>query len=175
MSRQSALGVSAHSSSPSRGNEISTLDEQLVWGPVGSGSEGQRKPFKAGHGCKFFPADRPLPVALQLRLGPDVRGGSRRAGSLRRLTPLLHAQEDEFAGCWFSSAVRLGDQNGSPAFWMLRKTATDTWQLSLRRGNAVVAAYRAKTKSTNISSIRLKMVRAKNRFKQWPATVTISE
>jgi hypothetical protein len=171
MSRQSTLGVSAYPSSLSRGNEISTLDDQQV--PVGSGSEGQRKPAKAGHSCKFFPADRPLPVALQLRLAADVQGGEGATGKL--LTPLLHSQEVDFEGCWFSPAVRLGDNNGNPAFWMLRKTATDTWQLSLRRGNAVVAAYRAKTKGNHVSSIRLKMVRAKNRFKQWPATVTISE
>src|SRR5262245_41021090 len=57
MSRQATLGVSAYPSIPSRGNEISTLNEEQVWGSGGSGSEGQPKPAKAGHGCKFFPLD----------------------------------------------------------------------------------------------------------------------
>jgi hypothetical protein len=176
MSRQSTRGASSDSSGLLLGNEIPTIVESQVVGSNGSGSEGCRAPTLAGHGCKYFPADRLLPIALQLRLGAAIKGRNSAAGeSLHRPTQLLHAQEADFAGCWFSPAINVGDENGNPAFWMLRKTATDTWQLSLRRGGAVVAAYRAKTKSHRASSIKLKMVRANNKFTQWPATVTISE
>src|SRR5262245_18823915 len=172
MSRQSTRDASAYPACVLLGNEISTLE--VASNGSGSGSD-DKKSYKAGHSCKYFSPDRLLPVALQLRLGAAINGGSAAGESLHQPTQLLHAQEVDFAGCWFSPAIHLGDKNGNPAFWMLRKTATDTWQLSLRLGSAVVAAYRAKTKSKRTSSITLKMVRANNKFKQWPATVTISE
>src|SRR5262245_18672027 len=102
MSRQSAPGASA--SCPLLGNENSTLIEPRIQGS-GSGSESRRKPKAAGHGCKYFPADRLLPVALQLRLGAVIRGDNSAAGGpFHQPTQLLHAQDADFAGCWFSPA-----------------------------------------------------------------------
>jgi hypothetical protein len=174
MPRQFAQGTSAYPSYSLRGNEIYTVVEPQAGGSGGSGSEGRKRPYNAGHGCKYFPADRLLPVALQLRLGAAIKGGASAAGEpLCRATQLLHAEDADFAGCWFSPAFDLGNDN--PAFWMLRKTATDTWQLNLRRGKAVVASYRAKIKGKHAAPINLKLVRTNNKFKQWPATVTISE
>jgi hypothetical protein len=114
-------------------------------------------------------------VALKLRLGASRSGGNAARAGLNRPTLLLHAQDADFAGSWFSSAVDLGDDSRYPAFWVLRKTARDTWLLSLRGGKGDVAAYRAKTKIRQAFPIKLKRIRSNARFKEWPSTITISE
>jgi hypothetical protein len=136
----------------------------------------KKKPApRKSYGSKYFPADWLIPVALKLRLGGSINGGSAVGTGLNRPTVLLHAEDADYAGYWFSRAIDLGDDGGNPAFWMLRKTARDTWSLSLRRGKGEVAAYRAKTKIRQAFPIKLTRIRTKAAFKEWPSTITISE
>jgi hypothetical protein len=128
-----------------------------------------------GYSCKYFPKDLLLPVALKLRLGASMSDGNAARAGLNRPTLLLHAQDADFAACWFSCAMDLSDNSRSPAFWILRKTAGDTWLLHLRRGKGELAAYRAKTKISQEYPIKLKRIRTKAAFKDWPSTITISD
>jgi hypothetical protein len=145
----------------------------------GSGSDGRRcgsdQAARKQH-LKFFPAGQLVPVALNLRLGTSIKGGSSAAGGrLHRTTRLIHAQDSKFPSCWFSRAIDLGNNDGTPAFWILKKTAMDTWLLRLRRGSADVAAYHLKTKNKHSFPIKLKMRRTTKEFTQWPSMITISE
>jgi hypothetical protein len=134
----------------------------------GSGSE--RRPPR----CKFFPTGHPLPVALTLQLDAPLQGGLP-AGrqQLNRPTLLIHAQDAAFVCCWFSRAIDLGDEGGNPAFWMLQKTARDTWLLCLRRVSGQLAAYHLKAKAARFP-IKLKRGVVTKEFK-WPPTITIDQ
>jgi hypothetical protein len=123
--------------------------------------------------CKFFPKNQPLPVALSLQLHPHLKGGPSTARErLNRPALLIHAQDPNFACCWFSRAIDFGDESGNPAYWMLKKTAMDTWFLCLQRVSGEVAAYHLKTKNKDFP-IKLKKGRVSKEFK-WPPTITIS-
>jgi hypothetical protein len=135
--------------------------------PKGSGSQigaDRRKFFAAGH---------PQPVALRLRLSPPVQDGIVAAHyQVNQPTLLIHAQDPNFSCCWFSRAIDL-EETDNPAFWMLQKTASDTWFLCLRRASGELAAYNLKTKKHSFP-ITLKKGRVGKEFKKWPLTVTIS-
>ena len=126
------------------------------------------------HHCKYWPADQPLPVALNLRLDAPVTGGTSACDQVTRPALLIHGQDASFACCWFSRAIDFGDESGNPAFWMLQKTATDTWFLCLRRVSGEVAAYHLKSKKKDSFPIKLKRGRVNREFKKWPPTITIS-
>jgi hypothetical protein len=124
--------------------------------------------------CRFFPKGHPLPVELTLHLNAPLEGGLE-AGrqQLNRPAILIHAQDAAFACCWFSRAIDLGDESGNPAFWVLQKTAMDTWLLSLRRVSGEIASYRLKTKDKGLP-IQLKKGRTTRDFR-WPATITVRQ
>lgn len=136
--------------------------------PHGSGSGIAAPPLK------FFPKGQLLPVNLALRFNARLKGGLE-AGreQLNRPAVLIHAQDPAFANCWFSRAIDLGDESGNPAFWMLEKTAIDTWFLCLRRVSGQMAAYHL-TSRTKKFPIKLKKGRASKDF-TWPATITIAQ
>jgi hypothetical protein len=145
-----------------------SLSPEQTHGSPGSGS-GLPSPH-----CKFFPKDQPLPVELTLHLDGPVEGGFESGRQqLHRPTVLIHAQDPAFACCWFSRAIDLGDEAGNPAFWMLQKTAMDTWLLCLRRVSGELAAYNLKTKGKGFP-ITLKKGRTTKDF-NWPATITIHQ
>jgi hypothetical protein len=121
---------------------------------------------------KFFYNGHPIPVGLTLQLDAPVVGGHEfGCEQLSRPTLLIHAQDPAFACCWFSRAIDLGDESGNPAFWMLEKTAKDTWSLCLRRVSGQVAAYDLKSKGEGFP-IKLEKGKTTKDFK-WPATLTI--
>jgi hypothetical protein len=123
--------------------------------------------------CRFFPKGHLLPVGLTLHLDAPVEGGNESGRhQLNRPALLIHAQDPAFACCWFSRAVDLGDESGNPAFWMLQKTALDTWFLCLRRVSGQMAAYHLKSKIKDFP-IKLKRGQSTKDFK-WPPTITIS-
>lgn len=123
--------------------------------------------------CKFFPMGHLLPVDLTLHLDVPVEGGNEPGRQqLNRAALLIHAQDPAFACCWFSRAIDLGDESGNPAFWMLQKTAIDTWFLCLRRVSGQMAAYHLKSKIKHFP-IKLKRGHTTKEFK-WPTTITIS-
>src|SRR5262249_16236963 len=124
--------------------------------------------------CKFFLANEPLPVALSLKLDTSVQGGTV-AGreQLNRDTLLIRAQDPNFACCWFSRPLDFGVASGNPAFWMLQKTARDTWLLCLRRISGDVAIYHLKTRKPGFP-ITLKRGRVSKEFANWPRTITVS-
>jgi hypothetical protein len=123
--------------------------------------------------CKFLPANEPVPVGLVLRLDAAVKGGTA-AGrdQLGREILLIRAEDPNFACCWFSHPLDLGVAGGNPAFWMLQKTARDTWLLCLRRITGELAAYRLKS-SKHGFPITLKKGRVSKEFTHWPPTVTV--
>jgi hypothetical protein len=124
--------------------------------------------------CKFLPANEPVPVALSLRLDTPVEGGTAAAREqLNGDTLLIRAQDPNFACCWFSRPLDFGVASGNPAFWMLQKTARDTWLLCLRRITGEVAAYQLKTGKHGFP-ITLKRGRVSKEFTNWPPTVTVS-
>jgi hypothetical protein len=136
--------------------------------PAGSGS----KPVK--NGCIFFPANELLPVALNLHFDTRIDGGTAVAREqLNRDTLLIRAQDPNFSHCWFSLPLDFGAASGNPAFWMLEKTARDTWLLSLRQSSGDVAAYHLKTKK-DAFPITLKKDRVSKEFTNWPLTITVS-
>jgi len=124
---------------------------------------------------RFWPADQPLPVALNLQLDSPVSGDVSGCGQVNRPALLIHAQGEQFASCWFSRAVDFGDESGNPAFWMLEKTAMDTWSLFLRRVSGDVAAYHLKIKKNDSFPIKLKRGVVSKELKKWPRTITISQ
>jgi hypothetical protein len=138
-------------------------------------------PFYAIHGSPFKYDDQPLPVALRLQVDTIFEGGTTVArDQLNGPTQLIHAQDAKFANCWFSQAIDFGDKSGNPAFWILEKTAIDTWLLCLRRVSGEVARYRLEI---NISKrhlipikrfpLTLRRVSVNREFKKWPRTITI--
>ena len=137
----------------------------------GSGSHGQKgKP----PGSELFPANEPLPVGLSLRLDTPVEGGSVSGREqLNRDTLLIRSQDPNFECCWFSRPLDFSADSGNPAFWMLQKTARDTWLLSLRRVSGEVASYHLNTKNKGFP-IKLQKGRTTRDF-QWPRTITIRQ
>ena len=137
---------------------------------TGSGSgSGMRS-----HCCKFCPKGQLLPVELTLHLDfPIECDNQSTCRQLNRPTPLIHAQDPAFACSWFSRAIDLADDGGNPAFWMLQKTALDTWTLYLRRVSGQLAVYQLKSKIKHFP-IQLKKGRATKEF-NWPSTITISQ
>src|SRR5205085_1172595 len=101
----------------------------------------KRRNSKDGHVVPFYATyadpcdyDQPLPAELTLQVDTPFEGGINNARArLNRPMRLIHARDAEFAHCWFSQAIDLGDKSGNPAFWMLEKTEVDTWLLYLRR------------------------------------------
>jgi hypothetical protein len=136
--------------------------------PSGSGS------FPRLVRCKFFSVNEPLPVGLSLHLDTPVQSGTA-AGreQLNRDTLLIRSQDPNFACCWFSYPLDFGVASGNPAFWMLQKTARDTWLLCLRRITGEVAAYNLKTGKHGFP-ITLKKGRVSKEFTNWPRTITVS-
>ena len=137
----------------------------------GSGSHGQKgKP----PGSEFFPANEPLPVGLSLRLDTPVEGGSVRGREqMNRDTLLIRSQDPNFECCWFSRPLDFSADSGNSAFWMLQKTAPDTWLLCLRRVSGDMAAYHLKTRK-HAFPITLKKGRASKEFTNWPRTITVN-
>jgi hypothetical protein len=124
--------------------------------------------------CRYLPKDQPVPVCLALQLDAPLEGGKASARQqLNRPVLLIYAQDPAFACCWFSRPIDLGDDGGNPAFWMLQKTASDTWFLCLRRVSGELAAYNLKAKNKPFP-IQLKKGKTGKDFK-WPATITISQ
>jgi hypothetical protein len=137
-------------------------------GDPGSGSEGYQPR------CKFFPKGQPVPASLILQLDAPLEGGKDFARQqLNRPVLLIYAQDPAFACCWFSRPIDLGDESGNPAFWMLQKTARDSWFLCLRRVSGQLAAYNLKSKSAPFP-IKLKKGQTTKVLK-WPRTITISQ
>jgi len=135
--------------------------------PIGSGSR------PGPDYRKFFVAGHPQPVALRFHLSPPVQDGIVAAPyQVNQPTRLIHAQDPNFSCCWFSRAIDL-EETGNPAYWMLQKTASDTWSLCLRRVSGDLAAYNLKTRKHSFP-ITLKKSRVGKEFKKWPRTVTIS-
>jgi hypothetical protein len=129
--------------------------------------------YPFAHRCRFFAAGQPQPVALRLHLSPPVQGGTVAANyQVNQPTLLIHAQDPNFACCWFSRAIDL-EETGNPAFWMLQKTASDTWFLCLRRVSGELAAYHLKTTKHSFP-IKLKRGHVGKEFKKWPLTIAIS-
>jgi hypothetical protein len=123
---------------------------------------------------EFFLANEPLPVALNLHFDTRIDGGTAVAREqLNRDTLLIRAQDPNFSHCWFSLPLDFGAASGNPAFWMLEKTARDTWLLSLRQSSGDVAAYHLKTKK-DAFPITLKKDRVSKEFTNWPGTITVS-
>jgi hypothetical protein len=123
--------------------------------------------------CRFLPAKEPVPVALRLHLDTPVEGGT--AAGREQLncdTLLIRAQDPNFPCCWFSRPLDFGVASGNPAFWMLQKTAQDTWLLALRRITGEVAAYHLKTRQHGFP-ITLKRGRVSKEFTNWPRTSTV--
>jgi hypothetical protein len=109
-----------------------------------------------------------------LQLGTRITAGSSSASEpVNRLTPLFHSQDHNFPCCWFSPPIDSADTSGNPAFWMLKKTANDTWYLCLRRVSHEVASYHLKTRNSHKFPIKLKRGRVSKDFKNWPLTITI--
>jgi hypothetical protein len=137
----------------------------------GSPPQSPRPPMT--HLRRFWPADQPLPVALNLRLDRAVTDAT--LDALTEPALLIHAEGEDFAGCWFSRAISLGDEAGSPAFWKLEKTSTDTWSLCLRRDKGVLAAYNLRRKKNDSFPMKLKRGVVNKTFMKWPPTITISQ
>ena len=141
--------------------------------PVVGGSQSGLGHDRLPPACKFFSNGHPVPVGLTLALDAPVAGVNEvGCEQLSRPTLLIHAQDPEFACCWFSRAIDLGDESGNPAYWMLEKTAKDKWSLCLRRVTGQLAAYELKSKSNGFP-IKLKKGKTTRDFK-WPATITIA-
>jgi hypothetical protein len=162
-------------SKPSRANE--RLQRRMTQSPGSGSGPSDPGPWISGSGiqtarCKFFPKGHALPAVLNLQVDAPLQGGSEPAREqLNRPTLLIHAQDAAFVCCWFSRAIDLGDDSGNPAFWMLQKTAADTWFLCLRRVTGQMAAYHLKSKIKDFP-IKLKKGQVGKEFK-WPATITI--
>jgi hypothetical protein len=146
----------------------------------GSGSRGRASADRLAQGRllkshgAFWPPGQPLPVALSLRLDAPVMGNAMACDQVNRPTLLIRAQVADFANCWFSQAIEFADDSGNPAFWMLQKTAMDTWRLCLRRVSGELATYHFKAKKNDSFPIKLKKLSANSEFAQWPRTITIS-
>jgi hypothetical protein len=137
-----------------------------------NGVKGSGSGRLVGH-CKFFPKGQLVPVSLTLQLDASLQGGSELGRQqLNRPALLIHAQDPSFACCWFSRAIDLGDESGNPAYWMLQKTAIDTWSLCLRRVSGEMAVYHSNSKNGRFP-IKFKKGRTTRDFK-WPAHITIS-
>jgi hypothetical protein len=122
----------------------------------------------------FFPAKEPLPVALSLHFDTPIHGGTAAAcEQLNQDTLLIRTQDPNFDCCWFSLPLDFGAAGDNPAYWMLQKTARDTWLLSLRRSSSDMAAYHLKT-NKHAFPIALKKGRVSEEFKNWPRTITVS-
>jgi hypothetical protein len=122
---------------------------------------------------RFFPAKKPLPIALSLHFDMPTEDDS--PSGRKRLNPdilLIRADDPNFACCWLSRPFDSGADRDNPGFWMLQKTARDTWQLRLRRFSGDEAVYHAKTRKHGFP-ITLKGRRVAKRLAKWPGTVTV--
>jgi hypothetical protein len=120
----------------------------------------------------------PVPLVLLLQLDTEIVADTTAASELlNRSTLLIHSQDHNFAGCWFSRPIDLSADGGNPAFWMLQKTAAGACNLVLRRVSGELATYHKKTPKKNGSfPIRLtfqKKGSGGKKFKKWPKSVTI--
>jgi hypothetical protein len=167
--------------STSKPRQTSRSGERAQEDPGGSGSgrPSMPKDHTSGSGskkldrCKYFAKDEVLPIGLTLQLDAPLKGGNEFGRQqLNRPALLIHAQDPAFACCWFSRAIDLGDEYGNPAFWMLQKTASDTWSLFLRRVSGEIAAYHLQSKIKHFP-IQLKKDKTTKDF-EWPSTITIS-
>jgi hypothetical protein len=123
-------------------------------------------------GCQN--CQKPAPVALSLQLDTRLQDGSSNVtDAMTRPVPLLHSQHRSYPCCWFSPPLDAADAGGNPAYWMLQKTANDTWSLILRRVSHELAKYHLKSKDSHRFPIKLKRVSVSKDFKNWPATITI--
>jgi hypothetical protein len=121
-----------------------------------------------------FPSDQPPPVSLTLKLDSPIEAGTSPAcDRLNRPALLVHSHDPRFVCCWFGQAIDLGDDSCDPAYWMLQKTALDTWFLCLRRVDHELAAYHLRAIKHHRFPIKLKRSRAGKEFKKWPRTITI--
>jgi hypothetical protein len=114
-----------------------------------------------------------MPVYVTLHLDAPVEGGDefgRR--QLNQPVLLINAQDRAFECCWFSQAIDLGDESGIPGYWMLQKTAKDTWSLCLRRASDKTAIYNLKSRAKYFP-IKLRRGKTTKEFK-WPTTMTVS-
>ena len=121
-----------------------------------------------------FPSDQPPPVSLTLELDSPVEAGTSSAcDRLNRPAMLVHSRDPSFVCCWFGQAIDLGDDSCDPAYWMLQKTAVDTWFLCLRRVGHELAAYHLTAIKNHRFPVKLKRGRVGKEFTKWPRTITI--
>ncbi len=121
-----------------------------------------------------FPSDQPPPVSLTLQLGHCVEAGTCPAcDRLNRPALLVHSRDPQFVCCWFGQAIDVGDDSCDPAYWMLQKTALDTWFLCLRRVGQELAVYHLRAIKKHRFPIELKRGRVGKEFTKWPQTITI--
>jgi len=121
-----------------------------------------------------FPSDQPPPVSLTLELDSPVEAGTSSAcDRLNRPALLVHSRDPSFVCCWFGQAIDLGDDSCDPAYWMLQKTAVDTWFLCLRRVGHELAAYHLTAIKNHRFPVKLKRGRVGKEFTKWPRTITI--
>jgi hypothetical protein len=116
-----------------------------------------------------------LPVTLCLQLDAPITGGPRALrDQVNRPTLLIHSQDPNYAGCWFSQPIDLDGASGRTAFWMLHKTARDRWLLYLRGADGDVAAYHQRKKNKHSFPINLSKGRVSKAFNNWPRHITVS-
>jgi hypothetical protein len=178
------IAYSGNQRSTSKGYPMAAKSKQIASAetdpiqPIRTGASSRSGSYAGGsrsdpflYRCQFFKAHHFPPIGLKLQLDTPVEGTG--SAQLNKPTLLIHAQDANFRCCWFSRAIDFGEESGNLAFWMLRKTAMDTWFLCLRRVSDEVAAYHLKTKNQSFP-IKLKRGRVNKEFKKWPRTITIS-
>ncbi len=122
---------------------------------------------------KFFPANEPLPIALNLHLDMPIEG--KNAAGLQQLIQdilLVRPEDPNFACCWLSRLLDLGASCDGQGFWMLQKTARDTWLLCFRRENGAMVVYHLKTRKHGFP-ITLKAGQVAEGLVHWPRSITV--
>jgi hypothetical protein len=157
----------------------SSAHDFKAWsGGSGSGSDSRDFLGLVAQRCTFCREDQPAPVALLLQLAAPVRAGTcAGCDRLNQPTLLLHPDDPAYPCSWFSQPLDFCDDSSDPGLWHLEKSDPRTWDLTLRQGNSVVAAYQLTTRADNDCSfpIVLELVAAgSGECEDWPATVTIS-
>jgi hypothetical protein len=118
--------------------------------------------------------NEPLPIALNLHLDTPIEG--KNADGLQELIRdilLVRPEDPNFACCWLSRLLDLGAACDGLGFWILQKTARDTWLLCFRRENGAVIVYHLKTRKHGFP-ITLKARQVAKGLVHWPRSITVS-